>query len=56
MGCGGARIIYLYVVVSESVYLLRCYSKNVQTDLSADEKKQVRELVYRLARLKGGVQ
>ena len=53
---GGARIIYLYVVVSESVYLLRCYSKNVQTDLSADEKKQVRELVYRLARLKGGVQ
>ena len=55
MGCGGARIIYLYVVVSESVYL-RCYSKNVQTDLSADEKKQVRELAYRLARLKGGVQ
>ena len=50
---GGARIIYLYVVVAESVYLLRCYSKNVQTDLRADEKKQVRELVARLARLKG---
>jgi hypothetical protein len=50
---GGARIIYLYVVVAESVYLLRCYAKNVQTDLSADEQKQVRQLTARLARLKG---
>ena len=35
---GGARIIYLYVVVAGSVYLMRCYAKNVKTDLTADEK------------------
>ncbi len=37
---GGARIIYLYVVVAASVYLIRCYAKNVKTDLTADEKNQ----------------
>jgi hypothetical protein len=50
---GGMRIIYVYVVVAESIYLLRCYAKNVQTDLSAGELKQVRELTGRLARRKG---
>jgi len=39
---GGARIIYLYVVVAARIYLIRCYAKNVKTDLTADEKKQVR--------------
>jgi len=47
---GGARIIYLYVVVAARIYLLRCYSKNVRTDLIADEKKEVRQLA---AHLKG---
>ena len=47
---GGARTIYLYVVVAARVYLIRCYAKNVKTDLTADEKKQVRQIA---ANLKG---
>jgi hypothetical protein len=47
---GGARIVYLYVVIAASVYLLRCYAKSVKTDLTADEKKQLRQIA---AHLKG---
>ena len=47
---GGARIIYLYVVIAECIYLLRCYAKNVKTDLTADEKKELRQIA---AYLKG---
>jgi len=46
---GGARIIYLYVVIAARVYLIRCYAKNVKTDLTAD-KKQLRQIA---AHLKG---
>jgi hypothetical protein len=38
---GGARIIYVYVVVVARIYLLRCYAKNVQTDLTSQEKKEL---------------
>ena len=41
---GGARIIYLYLVVAARIYLMRCYAKNVKTDLTADEKKQLRQI------------
>lgn len=47
---GGARIIYLYVVVAGRVYLIRCYGNNVKADLSGDEKKQLRQIA---AHLKG---
>jgi hypothetical protein len=47
---GGARIIYLYVVVAARIYLMRCYAKNVKPDLTADEKKQLRQIA---AHLKG---
>lgn len=47
---GGARIIYLYVVAAARIYLMRCYAKNVKTDLTADEKKQLRQIA---AHLKG---
>jgi hypothetical protein len=47
---GGARIIYLYVVIGARIFLLRCYSKNVKTDLTADEKKELRQIA---ANLKG---
>jgi hypothetical protein len=46
----GARIIYLYVVVAARIYLIRCYAKNLKTDLTADEKKQLRQIA---AHLKG---
>jgi hypothetical protein len=47
---GGARIIYLYVVIAARIYLLRCYAKNVRTDLTAEEKKELRQIA---AHLKG---
>ena len=47
---GGARIIYLYVVFAARVYLVRCSAKNVKTDLTADEKKALRQIA---AYLKG---
>ena len=47
---GGARIIYLYVVIAARIYLLRCYAKNVRTDLTVDEKKKLRQIA---AHLKG---
>ena len=47
---GGARIIYLYIVVAARIYLIRCYAKNVKTDLTADERKQLRQVA---AHLKG---
>jgi hypothetical protein len=47
---GGARIIYVYVVVAARIYLLRCYAKNVRTDLTSDEKKELRKIA---ADLKG---
>jgi len=47
---GGARIIYLYLVIAERIYLLRCYAKNVKTDLTADEKRELRQIA---AHLKG---
>jgi hypothetical protein len=47
---GGARIIYLYVAIAARIYLLRCYAKNVKTDLSADERRELRQIA---AHLKG---
>ena len=40
----------LYVMIATRVYLLRCYAKNVKMDLTADEKKAVRQIA---AHLKG---
>ena len=45
---GGARVIYLYVVIAARIYLLRCYAKSVRTDLTADEKRQLRQIADRL--------
>ena len=47
---GSARIVYLYVVVAARIYLLLCYAKNVRTDLTADAKKELRQIA---AHLKG---
>ena len=47
---GGARIIYLYMMVASRIYLLRCYAKNVKADLTADEKKDLLQIA---AHLKG---
>jgi len=47
---GGARIIYVYIVIAARVFLIRCYAKNVKSDLSANEKKQLQQIA---AGLKG---
>jgi hypothetical protein len=36
--------------MASRVYLICCYAKNVKTDLTADEKKELRRIA---ARLKG---
>jgi hypothetical protein len=37
-------------VIAGRVFLIRCYAKNVKTDLTADEKKELRQIA---ANLKG---
>jgi hypothetical protein len=37
-------------VIAGRIYLLRCYGKNVKTDLTADEMKELRQIA---AHLKG---
>lgn len=45
---GGGRVIYVDVVIRERIYLLMAYPKNVQTDLTPEQKKMVRKIVERL--------
>ena len=45
---GGARVVYLYVAIRETIYLLLTYPKNVQATLTDDQKRRLRELVARL--------
>lgn len=42
---GGGRVIYVDVFEKEQLYLLFAYPKNVQDDLTPDQKKAVRKLV-----------
>jgi hypothetical protein len=44
------RVIYVYIVIAGRVFLIRCYAKNVKSDLTADEQKQLRQIA---ANLKG---
>jgi hypothetical protein len=45
---GGARVIYLHVPTAKRFYLLDVYGKDEKDDLSADEKKQLRQLAEQL--------
>jgi mRNA-degrading endonuclease RelE of RelBE toxin-antitoxin system len=42
---GGIRIIYYFLVREESIYMLTAYSKNEQEDLSASDKKLLRNII-----------
>ena len=42
---GGGRVIYVDVFEKEKLYFLLAYPKNVQDNLTLDQKKQVRKLV-----------
>lgn len=45
---GGARVAYLYVEVRETIYLILAFRKNVQTNLTAAQKREIRRLVEQL--------
>lgn len=45
---GGARMIYVYLVTAARIYLIRCYAKNVKTDLAASEKMELRKIAAHL--------
>lgn len=42
---GGGRVIYVDVIVCARIYLITAYAKNVQTDLTQEQKKEMRKLV-----------
>ncbi len=42
---GGGRVIYLDVFEQENLYLLFAYPKNVQEDLTPDQKKAIRAMI-----------
>lgn len=45
---GGVRVIYYFYNENHPIYLLFAYPKNVQDDLSENEKKLMRDLVTQL--------
>ncbi len=42
---GGGRVVYVDVFEKEKLYFLLAYPKNVQDDLTPDQKKQIRKLI-----------
>jgi hypothetical protein len=44
---GGARIIYLHVAEADIIYLLDIYSKDEKEDLTANQKKVLKEIAAR---------
>ena len=42
---GGARAVYVDVVVRERIYLLLAYPKNVQTDLTPEQKRMLNKII-----------
>ncbi len=42
---GGARAIYIFVEVAGTFHMLLCYPKNVQDNLTADQKRALRTVI-----------
>lgn len=51
---GGYRLLYLYIVLDEKIYLLGIYDKSEKIDLNSDEKKQLKKLIDVLKAKKEG--
>ncbi len=45
---GGVRVIYYYWSSHETIFLLTAYAKSAQTDLTAADKKALRDIVKSL--------
>jgi len=44
---GGTRIIYYWEIAHQQIYLLTLYAKNEMSDLSANDKKVLKEMLER---------
>ncbi len=42
---GSMRVIYLYSPARQTIYLLLCYPKNEQENLTPEQKRRIRQLV-----------
>jgi hypothetical protein len=42
---GGGRAIYVYIEMAERIYLLLCYPKNVQGNLTSAQKAILRQII-----------
>jgi len=45
---GGARVVYVDVVIRERIYLLIAYPKNVQENITPEQKKTLNQLIAAL--------
>ena len=45
---GGARAIYIDIVHLKQMYLILCYSKSEQDDLTTEQKKQAKAFIKKL--------
>ncbi|HYH80871.1 MAG TPA: type II toxin-antitoxin system RelE/ParE family toxin [Longimicrobium sp.] len=45
---GSTRVVYLYVEVRQKIYLLFCYPKNEQANLTPEQSRRIRQLVASL--------
>lgn len=45
---GGGRVIYLDVFEKENLYMLFAYPKNVQEDLTPDQKQAIRRMIEQI--------
>ena len=45
---GGARFLYFVRLARGRVYVLTAYAKNVQADLSSEQRKRIRQLISEL--------
>ena len=49
---GGGRVIYVDVVSADRIYLLFAYPKNVQDNLTSEQKKRIRSIVEQIKKEK----
>ena len=47
---GGLRVIYLYLEIGDVIYLVYGFAKSETTDLTSDQKKQLKHLVEAIKR------
>lgn len=47
---GGARVIYVDIFEKERLYLLFAYPKNIQENLTSEQKKAIKTMIERIKR------